>query len=145
MTRTLSVAAPANTHAVQSEAAEVVRNARDEQVSTFTVRVGDRTIELQENVSRFLLGILEQAAEGATFSISAQPDELTSTVAADRVGVSRPTLMKMAREGLLPSVKVGTHTRFKSADVEEFVRVRSEARVTALNELRRIDDELNLG
>lgn len=145
MTRTLSVTAPANTHAVQSEAAEVVRNARDEQVSTFAVRVGDRTIELQENVSRFLLGILEQAAEGATFSISAQPDELTSTVAADRVGVSRPTLMKMAREGLLPSVKVGTHTRFKSADVEEFVRVRSEARVTALNELRRIDDELNLG
>lgn len=145
MTRTLSVTTPANTHAVQSEAAEVVRNARDEQVSTFAVRVGDRTIELQENVSRFLLGILEQAAEGATFSISAQPDELTSTVAADRVGVSRPTLMKMAREGLLPSVKVGTHTRFKSADVEEFVRVRSEARVTALNELRRIDDELNLG
>lgn len=145
MTRTLSVTTPANTFAVQSEAAEVVRNARDEQVSTFAVRVGDRTIELQENVSRFLLGILEQAAEGATFSISAQPDELTSTVAADRVGVSRPTLMKMAREGLLPSVKVGTHTRFKSADIEEFVRVRSEARVTALNELRRIDDELNLG
>ncbi|PPF13164.1 DNA-binding protein [Rathayibacter sp. AY1E3] len=144
MSRTLAITAPANTRAVRNEAAAVVRDACDEQITTFSVQVGDRTIPLQENVSSFLRFILEQAAEGASFSIASRPEELTSTVAADLVGVSRPTLMKMAREGLVPSIRVGTHTRFKSADIEEFLRARSEARAAAFKELRQIDDELEL-
>ena len=62
-------------------------------------------------------------------------------VAADLLGVSRPTLMKLAREGEIDSFKVGTHTRFKRDEVLRVRDARAAKRRAAFDELRALDEE----
>ena len=45
---------------------------------------------------------------------------MTTTVAAQRIGVSRPTLMKAIRAGELPAHKVGSHFRIRTEDADAF-------------------------
>lgn len=68
----------------------------------------------------------------------ATPREVTTSTAAAMLGVSRPTLMKMVKDGLLPSRKVGTHTRLLSSDVlaaKKARRARERAAFAALLEV----------
>ena len=69
------------------------------------------------------------------------PDELTSTVAADILGVSRPTLLRWTREGLIESFKVGSHTRFRRSDVLRLREQRETERREAFEKLRALDAE----
>ena len=50
-------------------------------------------------------------------SLVSVPQELTTTVAAKRLGISRPTLMKLIREGKIPAHKVRSHMRLLTTDV----------------------------
>lgn len=61
--------------------------------------------------------VLYAIAEGRPVTVSAMPDQLTTTNAASLLGVSRPTLMKWVREGRIDAVKVGSHHRLSSRDV----------------------------
>lgn len=79
-----------------------------------------------------------QAQEDA----SRVPEILTSTEAADLIGVSRPTLMKWARAGDIASFEVRSHTRFRTADVAAWMHKRATERAAAFEELRRIDEQL---
>lgn len=72
---------------------------------------------LPDAVQGVLLRALSLIATRGEVTIGSMPEDLTSTVAADLLGISRPTLMKRAREGAIESFKVGTHTRFKRDDV----------------------------
>lgn len=140
MPRTLAMMAPVT----QEQAAEVVRDVCDERMTTLVVQAGARSIPLPESLSRFLINVIEHAAQGDTLSFASRPEELTSTAAADLIGVSRPTLMKMAREGRIDSVKVGSHTRFKTEAVSRFLQERSAERAAAFKEIRQLDEELGL-
>lgn len=75
------------------------------------------TIEVGSEVEKLLTHILESLATDGHATVTQLPETLTSTTAADILGVSRPTLMKWAGAGRIPSTKVGTHTRFSRADV----------------------------
>jgi excisionase family DNA binding protein len=81
------------------------------------------------------------AANGSV-SVATLPEELTSNTAADVLGVSRPTLLKMAKDEQIPSFKVGTHRRFKRDDVLAFKSQREQSRRTAMQELLDIEDQL---
>lgn len=74
-------------------------------------------------------------------TISRIPEELTSTVAAELLGVSRPTLMKWAKEGKIATHKRGTHSRFKREDVLQLKRQRAEERMKAFQEWRAFEEE----
>lgn len=96
-------------------------------------------IELSPGVQRMILDALASIAERGEVVIGRVPDELTSTVAADMLGVSRPTLLKWSREGLIDSFKVGSHTRFRREDIIRFHTERERERRQAFNELRALD------
>lgn len=68
--------------------------------------------------------------------IRSMPEELTTTVAAEYLGVSRPTFMKSIQSGEIRSRVVGTHHRVRSQDVIALKAARNEKRVEALNALR---------
>ncbi len=55
------------------------------------------------------------------------PEALTSTVAADLLSVSRPTLMTWVRDGGIESFKAGMHTRFRR---DEALRARADRGMT---------------
>ena len=73
--------------------------------------------------------------------IGPRPEELTSTFAAELLGVSHPTLMKWARAGEIGSFAVGSHTRFRREKVRRVRALRSQQRAAAHESLRDFDAE----
>lgn len=110
--------------------------------TTLVLRAADgEEITLPANLQKLLLSTLASIADTGEVSIGRTPEDLTSTVAADLLGVSRPTLMKWARQGEIDSFTVGTHTRFKRDEVLRVRTLRAQQRSAALDDLRAFDAE----
>lgn len=97
-------------------------------------------IDLPRDLQRVLLGALTSIANDGEVTIGRMPEELTSTVAADLLGVSRPTLMKWTHDDEIASFKVGTHTRFRRDEVLRVRDLRVKQRRAAFDELRSLDE-----
>lgn len=97
---------------------------------------------LPADLASIISKVVQVMAEGGTITIGSLPEELSTTVAANQLGVSRPTLMKMVRGGEIPAHMVGSHHRLKAADVLAFKRSRLERQRRAFDELRELEDEL---
>lgn len=95
-------------------------------------------------VPQELAGVFAEVARvvaaGGTVTIGSIPDELTTTSAADLLGISRPTLMKLVREGAIAAYKVGTHTRLRTSDVLDYRDRQREQQRAALWELRDFEE-----
>lgn len=92
-------------------------------------------------LSRLITAVVDAVAAGGTVTVGAMPEELTTTAAAELLGVSRPTLMKLVASGELPFRRVGTHTRLRAADVVAFRRERLARQRRAYEELLAAEDE----
>lgn len=101
---------------------------------------GDEVM-LPGDVQELILRVLESLVHDGSVSVGRLPQQLTSTVAAEVLGVSRPTLMKWAREGVIDSFKVGSHTRFHRDEVARVVHERRVQRRAAFDELRELEAE----
>lgn len=118
-----------------------------EQLSSHTLehwvatRSSGPNITLPSELSALLTNILETIARGGTVTVGSMPEDVTTTTAADLLGVSRPTLMKMITKGEIESHKVGSHTRIKSAHVFDFKRARLARQRQAFEELLELEDE----
>lgn len=97
-------------------------------------------ITLPSELSALLTNILETIARGGTVTVGSMPEDVTTTTAAELLGVSRPTLMKMIAKGEIESHKVGSHTRIKSAHVFDFKRARLTRQRHAFEELLDLED-----
>ncbi len=84
------------------------------------------TEPLPRELGVLLQNVLQAVASGATVTVVTTPDVVTTSTAAAMLGISRPTLMKMIREGQIEAHKVGTHTRLRAQDVLEARRARRE-------------------
>lgn len=81
---------------------------------------------------------------GGTVTIGSMPDELTTIAAADLLGISRPTLMTLVRDGRIAAHTVGTHTRLDTADVLAYRDRLREQQRTAFQELRDFEEAEDL-
>lgn len=99
------------------------------------------SVQVPAEIRHLLQRVLRAVAEGHAVTIMTTPDELTTSHAAALLGVSRPTLMKLVRDGQIPARKVGTHTRLKSADVFRFRRDQQARRRAAFEEFRELTDD----
>ena len=106
--------------------------------------VGPVAPQFSPEFTKLVSRLLNDMASGRTVTVGALPDELTTTVAAEQLGVSRGTLMKWIESGELPSRKQGTHTRVSTADVLDLRRKRTAQQRKALEELLALEDELGL-
>lgn len=96
-------------------------------------------VELPSAVEQVLLKALDAMRQQGAVTITQTPDELTTTMAAELLGISRPTLLKWVSEGRIQSHKVGTHTRFSRADVLELREEREREQRQAFADLRKLD------
>ncbi|MCR6689072.1 helix-turn-helix domain-containing protein [Cellulomonas sp.] len=97
---------------------------------------------LPRETGRLLQEVLHAVATGATVTVTTTPREVTTSTAAAMLGISRPTLMKLIKDGSIPAHKVGTHTRLLCEDVlvaKRARRARERAAFAALLEAE--DDE----
>lgn len=143
MTSTLSRTGLTATSVQVDQAREVVSQLPTPAQSTaIRITSPNATIEVSAELADLLERIIRELAQGRTVTLASMPEEVTTTVAARELGMSRPTLMKEIATGALPARKVGTHTRIRSSDLLAFKRARLERQRESLEELMQLSDEL---
>lgn len=91
-----------------------------------------------------LIELLEGVAHGEDVTVVRTPHEVTTQQAATLLNVSRPTVVRLVDDGVLPARKVGTHRRILLADLLAYRdRVVAERRA-ALARMTRDAEDLGL-
>ncbi len=98
---------------------------------------------MPDDLSDLLQTILRLAASGQAIGITQVPKALTSVEAAKMLGISRPTLLKLATSGEIASHKVGSHTRFSRSDLRAFAESHLGNQRKSFDELRELEDSLD--
>lgn len=130
----------------QAEAKKLLGDSNETAV-TLTVS-GNESQEIGDALSQVIQQVLHALAQGQRIEIQTSPQYLTTTMAARRIGISRPTLMKAIRSGELPAFKVGSHFRIRTGDAEVFRKTLLEKTIAqkeqALKDLWKFEEENNL-
>lgn len=99
-------------------------------------------------LSHVITEVISALAEGKDIQVINHPDTMTTTQAARRIGVSRPTLMKAIRNKDIPAHMVGSHHRLRFEDVEKFrkklLAEQAAEKEKALLELWKFEEENGL-
>ncbi len=132
------------TDELRAEAKELADQFPPDQPVELTLVVNQRDVAVPTAMARFLSQILESLATSGSVNVQSLPEVVSTTIAANMLGISRPTLMKLIRDGLIPSEKVGTHTRLRTTDVLVFKGARSAKQRDAFDAMRKLEDELGL-
>jgi excisionase family DNA binding protein len=92
---------------------------------------GDQ-VEIPAEVHRVLRQVVEALRQGLAVTVAPQSLTLTTQQAADLLGVSRPTLIKLLDEDRIAYERVGTHRRVLLRDLLAYRQTRREAQYAAL-------------
>ncbi|HHS83533.1 MAG TPA: helix-turn-helix domain-containing protein [Gammaproteobacteria bacterium] len=106
---------------------------------------GEEEITVPVAAIKMLVDILNQMAKGNAISMVPIHAELTTQQAADFLNVSRPYLVKLLEGEEIPYHKVGVRRKVFFKDLMEYKTKRDEESITALDELTKQAQELNMG
>jgi excisionase family DNA binding protein len=104
----------------------------------------DEPVVLPAAAVRLLGALLTELAKGNAVTLMPHHAELTTQEAADLLNVSRPFLVGLLENGLLPHHKVGTHRRVRFTDLMTYKRRRDVESEAALRELAALSQEMKL-
>ena len=93
---------------------------------------GREQVSVPAELHRVLLQVVAVMTQGLAVSITPQTVQLTTQQAADLLGVSRPTLVKLLEDDQIPFERVGTHRRLQLRDVLDYRERRRAAQYAAL-------------
>lgn len=105
------------------------------QPSTTLLGPDGERLDLPPEVFEVLRGIVEAMAAGQAVTIAPVHRRLTTQEAADLLGISRPTLVKLLEAGEIPFEQPGRHRRVRLADVLAYRKHRSVERRASLDEM----------
>lgn len=96
-----------------------------------------QTVPLPLEAFRVLVSVAEAMREGKAITIAPIDQVLTTQEAADFLGISRPTLVKLLEEGEIPFDQpgAGRHRRVRLQDLMVYQERRRSMRRAALDEL----------
>lgn len=126
-------------------AAYLATNFETQRIQIFDDRNQAHQVELPTSALRLLVDILAELADGNAVQVVPVHAELTTQEAADLLNVSRPHLVKLLEDGVLPFHRTGKHRRVRFADLMQFKDARDEASAQAMADLARQSQELGLG
>lgn len=130
----------------QSELAEVVDLLAHLDISgerkTRLLGPDGESIVLPAPAFEALRAIVTGMAQGMAMTLIPSGHELTTQQAADLLRVSRPSVIRLLEDGVIPFHKVGTHRRMHIEDVLRYRTERAEQRRAALRELTEISEEI---
>ncbi|MEZ0163171.1 helix-turn-helix domain-containing protein [Kineococcus sp. LSe6-4] len=101
-----------------AELAELLAAQPDAQLS---VKAGRHGVTLPPELAHALRETVTALAHGEAVTLTPHEALLTTQEAADVLGVSRPTMVRLLESGALPYTKPGTHRRVRLEDVLTYV------------------------
>jgi excisionase family DNA binding protein len=103
-----------------------------------------RPRELPPSVTRGLYAVLGTLAQGDAVAVVPADNELTTQEAADLLGISRPSLVRLIDQQKLPCRWVGAHRRLRVEDVLAYRRIRKLEQREKLGEVIGENEQLGL-
>lgn len=104
---------------------------------------GER-IKIPVRVLRFLAIILKATAQGKPVTVVPVASEMTTQATADYLGCSRPHVVKLLEDGVIPYTKVGKHRRIKFEDLQRYKKAMKDTQRKLLIELMKQDEQFNM-
>jgi excisionase family DNA binding protein len=101
-------------------------------------------LTLPAEVFEVLRDVVEAMAHGQAVTIAPVHQRLTTQEAADLLGISRPTLVKLLESGEIPFEQPGRHRRVRLADVFAYRERASVERRAALDRMVEIADQADM-
>lgn len=122
---------------------------REPRVSVRVHAEGDRpeieSVTIPVPAFRLLVDILDQMAKGNAVTVLPVQAELTTQQAAELLNVSRPFVIKLIEDKLLPCKMVGSHRRILFRDLMDYKRQIDSERMKVLDELAAQAQALGMG
>jgi len=103
------------------------------------------SLKIPKKAVLLLFEILDNMAKGKSFTIFPYDSEISTQQAADMLNVSRPHLVKLLEEGIIPFKKVGAHRRIELKNLIVYQQKSEENRNKKLDFLTKQAQDLNLG
>ena len=103
------------------------------------------SLKIPKRAVLLLFEILDNMAQGKSFTLIPSDSEISTQQAADMLNVSRPHLVKLLEKGIITFKKVGTHRRIELKHLIEYQQKSKENRDNKLDFLVKQAQELNLG
>ncbi|MEV0620244.1 helix-turn-helix domain-containing protein [Nonomuraea sp. NPDC050404] len=122
--------------------ADVVRHSRDGRAELIDA-AGERII-LPDEVFEVLQLVVLAMAAGQAVTIAPHHQTLTTQEAADLLGVSRPTVVRLLERGEIPYEQPGRHRRILLRDVLTYQEQRRHQRRASLDRMVEISEEADL-
>lgn len=128
------------------ELAGVLATNGGEQSFSFTDKFGKtHDIVLPKPALNLFIEVLTQLGEGNIVQITPIHAELTTQQAADMLNMSRPSLIKLLDEEIIPFSRTGNRRKVAYADVMTYKESLLEKRLASLDALSALDQETNMG
>lgn len=139
---------PHDTELAQASSRELASYTEGERDLTIRISLNDKesaSLVIPVAAFRLFVQTLAEMARGNAVALLPVQSELTTQAAAELLQVSRPYLVSLLDQGVIPHRKVGTHRRVLVQDVLTFKQQNEARRLAALRELSEQAQELDLG
>jgi excisionase family DNA binding protein len=103
------------------------------------------SVEMPVSALRFLVDVLTELGDGNTVKLVPIHAELTTQEGGDLLNISRPTFVKLLDEGFIPFSYTGNRRKVKYVDVQTYKANLERDRLSSLDKLSALDQEMNLG
>ena len=110
-------------------------NAASSQEATPRLVVGDKAVELTPGMADVLVRVAQAMQQGLAVTVAPQTTRLTTQEAADMLGISRSTLVRMLEAGEIPFERIRRHRRLYLSDVLEYRKRQRRASDEALSDM----------
>ncbi len=101
-------------------------------------------MELPPQLAFIFRQVAEDFSKGKSITLIAHESQMTTQQAADHLGISRPTLIKLLTDFEIPIQAVGRHRRISFSAVEELKNKMKSSQSENIRNLRRKERELGL-
>jgi excisionase family DNA binding protein len=134
-----------------------IPNARDIKVASMIVKavlenpkeklvllIDGKEFTLSDQMTKAFLKIVSEISKGESVAIEALDTQMTTQEAADYLGYSRPTLIKLLDEYDVEVSKVGRHRRISFSEVKKLQLLIQASQQQAIRNLQKLEVELGL-
>lgn len=117
----------------------------EHQAEDLNVQVASKTMRLPPVAARLLKQILSEIAEGNAVAVTPIQPEISTQEAADLLNVSRPYLVGLLEQQIIPHRKIGKHRRVPLKALLEYKAMQKAKAERAMQELADLSQKLGLG